>query len=95
MSREQPYGENCSGQKIEDRDATPHQRACALLVRQRGDPEWPRCVQVDRVDDSIAKGEIGGKNVARERGKEKVEEDEPARLRCDTRPGLNYWPPKK
>jgi hypothetical protein len=66
-----------------------------LLVRQRGNPEWPRGVEVDRVDHSIAKAEISGKNVAREGGKKKVEEDKPSRLMCNIRPGLDYRPPKK
>ena len=93
--RQQSSGQNNGGDQIEDRDAGPHQGSGALLVRKRREREPPGGVEVHRVNDTVAKCKVGGKDVARKRGKKKVKQDGPARPVGDAWPGLNHGPPEK
>src|ERR1700722_2002987 len=93
LGGEQSCGNGHSRNEIRECYEDPHECARQLLVRQRGNVEAQRNMQIGRVDDAIAKGEKRGEGVAGECGQEKVKDGRPFRLR-DAGPGGDHGPPE-
>ena len=64
------------------------------MIAQDASFRGARQAEVSTVDDCFAKSEVGGEDIARDGGKEQVEEDRPARPDWNTRPRLDDRPPK-
>ena len=93
--REQPVAENRRGHEIDQRDAGPHQRSRALLIFHDRKAKVPRHGKVRGVGNTVREHKKSAEDVARQRGKDKVQEGRPFAPRRDTRPRLNNRQPEK
>lgn len=84
-----------SGDQIENGDTGPHQGAGKFLVPKDGICKIGPQVEVGGIDDAIAKGEVGGKDVAGQSGEEEIKKKEPAGPSVSRGPGLDDSPPEE
>ena len=76
---QEPRTDNRRRHDIEQRDTSPHQRGRTLLILKNGKAKQSRSRKIHRVYDAIGESKKSGKDVARQRREEDLQEHRPSR----------------
>src|SRR5262245_30239905 len=87
--------EKCASQQIDNRDAGPHYCPSALLICESRKAGCARRRKVHGIRDALGEHKKSGKDIARQRREEEVQDDRPLMPSRDTRPRLNDRPPEQ